>query len=128
MIRNHLQPDICIAEAVPQPSQIAKCVSNPIDSHWHDQKCKDPERERLHFFTNDSVTQTRQKYTRIHRNHSIRPGYLPAHFRVSNKLAQDKWVVGILPDRLNLIQRIHNLPAKEKERPLGKLMTLKSIN
>src|SRR3990172_2741935 len=64
----------------------------------------------------------------IEPNHTVRPGYLPAHIFVAYELSKDHRIDCVLPRGLNLIQGIHRPFAEQKERALWQLMAEKRVD
>ena len=70
----------------------------------------------------------KQPNTRVKRNHAVRPGDLPTHPFIAEKLSQDQRVDRILPGVLYFDQRVHHFWAEEEKGALRQLMTEKRIN
>ena len=81
-----------------------------------------------------SSTQRPVKYNapednaRVHKDHAIRPGNFPTHFRVAGKLAQYVGMDAVFPNSLYFGQRIHGFIAKQKKGSLRQLVTLGLVN
>jgi hypothetical protein len=58
-----------------------------------------------------------------HRHHSVGPGHLPAHLRISHKLPEHCNVVCVFPGRLDFSDGIRNFGAKQEIRAFWQLVT-----